>query len=134
MGARLVLAGSKRGELDLMARQYGAPPEEELDQQAIKRSTPTGGRDVEEEERSPDNKTVEDFHKNASVDTRPEDIHHRLGSEPNQAAPGDHRHDGTSGVLLLEGVIISGSKASPSTVLPSIISALVRLGATDSTT
>lgn len=117
-----------------MARQYGVAPEEELDQEAIRKTGPTGGRDAEDTERSPDNKTVDDFHKNASVDTRPEDIHHRLGIEPNQAAPGNHNHDGSSGVLLLEGTIISGSKASPSTVLPSIIGALVRLGATDSTT
>lgn len=117
-----------------MARQYGMAPEEELDQEAIRRTGPTGGKDVAEEERSPDNKIVEDFHKNASVDTRPEDIHHRLGIEPNQASPGDHTHDGSNGVLLLGGTIISGSKASPSTVLPSIIGALVRLGATDSTT
>lgn len=116
-----------------MARQYGVPPEEELDQEAIKRKGPTGG--VEEDDaRSPDNKTVEDFHKNASKDTRPEDMHHTLGIESNQAAAGDHTHDGTNGVLLLGGTIISGNKASPSTVLPSIIGALVRLGAEDSTT
>lgn len=117
-----------------MARQYGIAPEEELSQDQIKKPGPTGGKDVSDEERSPDNKTVDDFHKNASVDTRPEDIHHRLGIEPNQAAAGNHNHDGTSGVLLLDGVIISGSKASPSTVLPSIIGALVLLGAQDSTT
>lgn len=117
-----------------MARQYGLAPEEELDQGAIRKPGPTGGKDTADAERSPDNKTVDDFHKNASVDTRPEDIHHRLGIEPNQAAAGDHRHDGSNGVLLLDGVIISGSKASPSTVLPSIIGALVQLGATDSTT
>lgn len=116
-----------------MARQYGVPPEEELDQEAIRRKTPSGGEE-EVDARSPDNKTVEDFHKNASKDTRPEDMHHTLGIESNQAAPGDHTHDGSNGVLLLAGTIISGSKASPSTVLPSIIGALVRLGAEDSTT
>lgn len=116
-----------------MARQYGVPPEEELDQEAIRRPTPSGGEE-EDDARSPDNKTVEDFHKNVSKDTRPEDSHHTLGIGSNQAAAGDHTHDGTAGVLLLAGTIISGSKASPSTVLPSIIGALVRLGAEDSTT
>lgn len=116
-----------------MARQYGLAPEEELDQDAIKRKGPTGGQE-EDSERSPDNKTVEDFHKNASKDTRPEDMHHTLGIEPNQASPGDHTHDGSNGTLLLAGFIISGSKATPSTVLPSIIQCLVRLGAEDSTT
>lgn len=117
-----------------MARQYGEPPEGELDSNAIRRPGPTGGRDAEEDAASPSNKEVEDFHKNASVDTRPEDMHHRLGNESNNAAPGDHNHDGSNGTLLLAGYIISGSKASPSTVLPSIIAALVRLGAEDSTT
>lgn len=116
-----------------MARAYGINPQDELDQDAIRKPSPTGGKsDVDT--RSPDNKTVEDFHKNASVNTRPEDMHHTLGNEPNQAASGSHSHNGSDSVLLLEGTIISGSKASPSTVLPSIIGALTRLGATDSTT
>ncbi len=135
MGTGLVLARWQRNLLGgIVARQYGLAPEEELQQDQIRKPGPTGGKDTADAERSPDNKTVDDFHKNASVDTRPEDIHHRLGIEPNQAAPGNHTHDGSAGVLLLEGNIISGSKASPSTVLPSIIAALVRLGATDSTT
>lgn len=116
-----------------MARQYGIAPEEELNQEAIRRPGPTGGKSNEDSDK-PTNKEVDDFHTNASVDTRPEDMHHRLGPEPNQAAAGNHGHDGSDSPLLLAGYIISGSKASPSTVLPSIIAALVRLGATDSTT
>lgn len=116
-----------------MARQYGIPPEEELSQDAIRKPGPQGGKS-DEDASKPTNKEVDDFHTNASVDTRPEDIHHRLGNESNQAAAGDHQHDGSDSALLLAGYIISGSKASPSTVLPSIIIALVRLGATDSTT
>ena len=38
---------------------------------------------------------VEHFHSNADVDTRPEAVHHTLGGAPNQAAAGNHTHDGT---------------------------------------
>lgn len=113
-----------------MSRQYGTPPtqpgqeEKRKDrEQNTKQPDPTPPADV-----------VRRFHQNAAVDTRKEDIHHTLGLNPNQAAPGDHKHNGGDSKLLLEGSTIVGSKASPSTVLPSIISALVRLGATDSTT
>lgn len=88
---------------------------------------------VKQEDPSPPVDVVNAFHKNASVDTRPEDIHHRIGPGPNQAASGQHRHNGSDSPLLLEGVVITGSRGGNSSVL-SIIQALVRLGATDSTT
>lgn len=59
--------------------------------------------------------------------------HHTLGPRNGQAAPGDHTHDGGSSPLLLDGVVLSGSRGG-NAALPSIIAALVKLGATNSTT
>lgn len=88
---------------------------------------------VKQEDPSPPAPVVDAFHKNAARDTRPEDIHHTVGPGPTQAASGQHRHDGSDSPLLLEGVILTGSKGG-NLALPSIISALVKLGAKDSTT
>ena len=77
---------------------------------------------------------VEKLHKNADTDVRRESIHHTLGPGPVQAAPGNHRHDGSDSSLLLEGVTISGSRSSSTSILPSIIAALVKLGAIDQST
>ena len=75
---------------------------------------------------------VEQLHTNADTDIRRESIHHTLGAGASQAAPGDHRHDGGDSALLLEGVTLSGSRGG-NVALVSIIQALVKLGATDST-
>lgn len=121
-----------------MARQYGTPPETpqekaQLDKYGRSRRDPEPK--TRQEDPSPPNQVVELFHKNASIDTQGSDIHHTLGISPNQAAKGSHDHSGgPNGKLILEGYTLTGSKASPSTVLPSIIAALVRLGAKDSTT
>lgn len=81
----------------------------------------------------PNAQEVEDFHSNADTDVRPEAIHHTLGSSPNQASPGNHVHNGSDAPLLLEGVQLTGSRGGNAAVA-SIISALVKLGATDTTT
>ena len=127
------------------SRQYGAPRDP--------RRGPTGGdgvgtgavrygervRDAQEpktkkEDPSPSSNVVTKFHKNADTDVRKESIHHTLGSRPSQASPGDHTHNGGDSKQILEGFTIVGSKSSPSTMWPSIIACLVRLGAEDSTT
>lgn len=77
---------------------------------------------------------VEKLHRNADTDVRRESVHHTLGPRPSQAAAGDHKHDGSDSALLLGGVTITGSRASSTAILPSIIAALVKLGATDSST
>lgn len=121
-----------------MVRQYGAPKEEPG------KPSETGNRygdnrkdpapKPKEEDPSPPTKVVTDFHKNAPVDTSDTDIHHTLGSKEGQASPGPHTHDGGTSALLLEGMIITGSKSSPVTMWPSIIAGLVRLGMKDSST
>lgn len=76
---------------------------------------------------------VDDFHTNSDVDLRLEAQHHTLGPGPNQAAPGNHTHDGGDSQLLLEGETITGSRSSDAWRL-SVNAILVRMGATDSST
>lgn len=89
---------------------------------------------AEPTDRKPDAQTVADFHTHADTDSKDTSIHHTLGTAPAQASPGNHNHDGSDSVLLLEGITITGSKDNPVTVFPSIINALVRLGVRDATT
>lgn len=120
-----------------MVRQYGSPKEDPGDQKSNRyadRARKDASPKTKDPDPSPPGKAVELFHRNAAVDTRPEDMHHTIGPGTNQAAPGSHNHDGGDSALLLEGYTILGNKASPATVLPSIILALTRLGMKDSTT
>lgn len=118
-----------------MVRQYGAPDkdpkEKKSGQYEQRKDAPPKAK---EEDPSPPTRAVEMFHKNAAVDSRPEDIHHTIGTTSSHAAAGDHTHNGGDSALLLEGFTITGSKSSPTTMWPSIIQCLVRLGAKDSTT
>lgn len=109
-----------------MARAYGEAREERQDDNSSAAAPTT--------DRKPDAQTVLDFHTHADTDTRDTAIHHTLGVSGTQASPGNHRHDGGDSVLLLEGMTITGNKANAVTVFPSIINALVRLGARDATT
>jgi hypothetical protein len=86
-----------------------------------------------DENPKPPAQAVEDFHTNSDVDARAEAQHHTLGPNPNQASPGDHTHDGGDSALILEGEVISGSRASDAWRL-SVNAILVRLGATDNST
>lgn len=81
----------------------------------------------------PTAKEVNEFHEKSDKDGGPKAQHHTLGPAPAQASPGNHTHDGGTSVALLEGVTLSGSRGG-NLALPSIIAALVQLGATDSTT
>lgn len=114
-----------------MGRRYGDPRPE--DQFKPGRNLPAE-QPTKDEDPSPSAIIVQRFHKNAAVDTRPEDIHHTIGTGPAQAAAGDHNHDGGNSPLILEGITITGSKSIPATMWPSILLALTRLGAKDSTT
>ena len=86
-----------------------------------------------DENPKPPASAVEDFHTNSDVDARAEAQHHTLGPGPNQASPGDHRHDGGDSSLLLENQFITGSRNSDAWRL-SVNAILVRLGATDNST
>lgn len=93
----------------------------------------TSDRKAEPNKPAPTATEVDEFHRNSDVDLRPEAQHHTLGPLPNQAASGNHKHDGGDSELLLVGTTISGSRASDAWRL-SVNAILVRLGATDSTT
>ena len=82
---------------------------------------------------TPDSRAVDLFHINSDKDRDRNAGHHSLGGGQNQASPGSHTHDGTDSVQLLAGQAITGSRGT-STAIPSIISLLVQLGATDQTT
>lgn len=77
--------------------------------------------------------TVARFHNKDDLDSGSEAHHHTLGIKKDQSSPGDHKHDGTTSRKLLEGVSITGSRGG-NVALASVIAALVKLGATDSTT
>ena len=86
-----------------------------------------------DENPKPSSQAVSDFHENSDLDSRAEAQHHTLGPNPNQASPGNHRHDGGDSALLLEGQTISGSRATDAWRI-SVNAILVRLGASDSST
>ena len=83
----------------------------------------------------PSQKEVNEFHTNSDKDGSAKSLHHTLGPMPNQAAAGNHSHDGGNSALIypLEGVTLSGSRGG-NAALASVITALVKLGATDATT
>lgn len=93
----------------------------------------TSERKVQPEKKKATSAEVDEFHENSDVDLRRESQHHTLGAQPNQASPGDHKHDGGDSEKLLTGMTISGSRASDAWRL-SVNQILVRLGATDSST
>jgi hypothetical protein len=82
---------------------------------------------------SPSAEEVRRAHTNSDVDGSDRAQHHTLGPRKGQASPGPHSHDGADSVLLLDGVVISGSRSSGA-ALSSVISALEQLGATNATT
>lgn len=116
-----------------MATQYGNK-KVEVKPGSLKARRGEAEPEVKEPDPTPPENVVRQFHTNAAVDTKATDIHHTLGHQAEQASPGDHDHNGGNSKLLLEGYVLSGAKATPSMVLPSIIACLVRLGATDNTT
>jgi hypothetical protein len=69
----------------------------------------------------------------------PNDVHHRLGTNPWDATPGPHQHLGTDGSVALfdEDEIVTGDLSNLGgleTAVKGILSALSRRGLTDQTT
>jgi anti-sigma factor ChrR (cupin superfamily) len=96
-------------------------------------SDDTAGSFGSDENPKPASQVVDDFHQNSDLDSRAEAQHHTLGSSATQASPGNHTHNGGDSALLLEGQIISGSRATDAWRI-SVNAILVRLGASDSST
>ena len=77
--------------------------------------------------------SVDEFHQQSDADTRSEAQHHTLGPKQDQAAPGNHAHDGGTSASLWAGQTITGSRGG-NMALASVIAILVQKGATDATT
>ena len=88
---------------------------------------------VPAEVKDADPREVERFHRRSDVDSRKTAQHHTIGTSGDQASPGNHVHDGADSALLLSGFTLTGTRGSATSV-GAIIAALVKLGATDSTT
>lgn len=82
----------------------------------------------------PSTDQVNKFHEKADKDASQEALHHSLGGAHNQAAAGDHTHDGGNSALLLTNITFTGSRTTVANIIPQLIAAFVQLGATDSTT
>jgi hypothetical protein len=80
-----------------------------------------------------DAQTVNKFHEKADTDSSQEALHHTLGPKHDQSSPGDHTHNGKNSRKILAGTTLTGSKGGNAAVA-SIVAALVKLGATDTTT
>lgn len=78
-------------------------------------------------------KKVAEFHSYDDLDQSFGAHHHSLGAKPTQAAPGDHRHDGTNSLMLFDAMEING-KRSDGTALNALIDALGSIGLINKTT
>jgi len=84
--------------------------------------------------KSPKNTEVAAFHKYDDVDLNNNAHHHTIGQGNGQVAKGKHCHDGEDSPKLLEGVIFTGIVGTyNATTFRQVIAALVKLGASDTT-
>ena len=89
-------------------------------------------------ERYPPAEVVEDFHRHSDLNQRYDSQHHSLGKGQYHAARGDHVHDGSTGVALLENDSLGGvltNAAQLPFIIKDLITILVdRFGLEDNTT
>lgn len=83
---------------------------------------------------TPSPSDVNALHARSDVDSGWQAQHHSLGIKHNQAAAGDHKHNGQDSRKIMEGITITGSKGG-NVALADLISKLsASLGFTDGTT
>lgn len=100
----------------------------------VKPGDPFGPVKSPKQKNSPAPQEVNRFHDRSDVDSHWQAQHHTLGVKHDQAAPGDHKHNGENSKLLMEGISISGAKGG-NVALTNLITALAdALGFTDNTT
>lgn len=100
----------------------------------VKPGDPFGPIKQPKQKKTPPPQEVNAFHDRSDVDSAWSAQHHTIGVKHDQAAAGDHKHDGNNSKLLMEGVTITGSKGG-NVALGNLITALAdALGFTDSTT
>lgn len=95
---------------------------------------PFGGIKEPATNQSPLPQVVTAFHKRADTDGSQFAAHHTLGIQHNQASPGDHKHDGQNSKLIMDGVVITGSRGGNVALTNLILALASALGFTDSTT
>jgi hypothetical protein len=87
--------------------------------------------------RAPTAAQVTKIHENADKDGSPKAIHHTLGPGPNQAAAGNHTHDGGQSAKLdqiMADITVTGSRGG-NAALASLLSLLAsNFGLKDTTT
>lgn len=85
----------------------------------------------------PSHDQVKNFHEKADKDGGPKALHHTLGPSANQAAAGDHSHDGGNSAKLdqlLSDITVSGSRGG-NAALASLLSQLAsKYGLIDNST
>lgn len=85
----------------------------------------------------PSAKAVLDFHTNSDKDGSPQALHHSLGSGANQAAAGNHTHDGgqsASLTALMENITVTGSRGGNAAVASLLSGLASAFGLKDTTT
>ena len=81
-----------------------------------------------------DPQTVAKFHEKADTNASAQALHHTLGTKHDEAASGDHDHNGANSKKIMTGVTITGAKGG-NVALTNLLTALAaNLGLTDSTT
>lgn len=87
-----------------------------------------------DDKKAPPAKEVLNFHKYDDVDKGNISHHHTIGQGAGQVAKGKHFHDGEDSPKLLEGVIFTGIVGTYNpTTFRQVLAALVKLGASDTT-
>lgn len=107
------------------------------DRESVIEGDPFGPIKQEKGQETPPPGQVNGFHTRSDVDSSTGSQHHTLGISHNQAAPGDHIHDGINSRAVGKGLgaTVSGSRGG-NAALASLISALKAAGIdlTDATT
>src|SRR5690349_3160152 len=86
------------------------------------------------EGKAPTSEQVAKIHEKSDKDGGPKSQHHTLGPGPNQAAPGNHTHDGGNSAFLLDDYTLIGSRADTATMVLKFIEIFKKLGMNDATT
>lgn len=95
---------------------------------------PFGGIKKSKEKTTPPPDQVNSFHSRSDVDSGWQAQHHTLGIKHDQAAAGDHKHDGNNSKKLMEGITVTGSKGGNAALADLITKLAAALGFTDGTT
>ena len=95
---------------------------------------PFGPIKTPKQKNTPPPDQVNKFHDRSDVDSGWHAQHHTLGVKHDQAAAGDHKHDGNNSKFIMEGITITGSKGGNVALANLITELAAALGFTDGTT